>query len=148
MTRPPGEYLVLACLGGSFALCGYEALTGSLQLEGGSFAAVLFIAGLTIGAIAFVLITIGREMGAVLCAIFYGLQILTVALPSGAKWGFNSLPAVYYRIYGDRDFPINVNVVALLLFGLSIALWSSYRQRTVGEPRAPSNKSLERTRDR
>jgi len=147
MTRPPGEYLVLACLGGSLAFCGYQALTGSLQLEGGSFATALFIVGLTIGALAFVLIVLRRKAGALLCAIFYGLQILTVALPSGAKWGFNSLPAFYYRIYGDREFPTNLNVVALLLFGLSIALWATYRQREVGERRAPSNKSLERTRE-
>jgi hypothetical protein len=147
MKRPPGEYLVLTCLGGSLAFCAYQALTGSLQLEGGHFATSLFVAGLTIGALAFIFVIIGRKAGAVLCAIFYGLQILTVALPSGAKWGFTALPAFYCRIYGDKDSPINLNVVALLLFGLSIALWASYRRGEVGEPRAPSNKSLERTRE-
>ena len=148
MRRPPGEYLVLACLCGSLAYCGYLALTGTLRLEGGMLAATLVVAGLVIGALAFILIIKRRTAGAVLCTVFYGLQILSVALPSGAKWGFNTLPTIYYRIYGEKEFPTNLNVVSLLLFGLSVLLWVSYRRREVGDSGAPPNTSLERTRER
>jgi len=147
MTRPPGEYIVLACLGSSLAFCGYQALTGTLQLEGGSLAVTLVVAGLAIGALALLLIIMRRTVGAFWCMVFYGLQIFSVALPSGSKWGFNSLPTIYFRIHGDKDFPTNLNVVAILIFCLSLALWVSYRQRDVGGAAAPPNKSLERTRE-
>jgi hypothetical protein len=123
-------------------------MTGTLQLEGGHLAVALVVAGVSIGALAFVLIVMRRTMGAILCVVFYGIQIFSVALPSGAKWGFNSLPTIYFRIYGDRDFPTNINFAALLIFCLSLALWASYRQREADDAGAPPNTSLERTRER
>ena len=147
MTRPPGEYIVLACLGGSLAFCGYQALTGTLQLEGGNLAVTLVAAWLAVGALALLLIIMRRTLGAIVCMVFYGLQIFSVALPSGSKWGFNSLPTIYWRLHGDKNFPTNLNVVAVVIFCLSVALWVSYRQRDVHEAAAPPNKSLERTRE-
>src|SRR5688500_8485583 len=148
MTRPPGEYLVLACLGSSLAFCGYQVLSGTFQFEGGSLVVTLVAGALAVGALAFVFIVMRRTSGAILCAAFYGLQIFSVALPSGAKWGFNSLPSIYYRIHGDKDFPTNLNVVSLLIFCLSVALWISYRRREVDEAAALPDKSLERTHER
>jgi hypothetical protein len=147
MSRPPGEYLVLTCLGSSLAFCGYQAFTGTLRLEGGSLAATLVLAGLAIGALGFILIILRRKVGAVFSVVFYGLQILSVALPSGARWGFNSLPTLYFRIAGDRNFPINLNVVSLVLFCISVALWVSYQQKELAQAGAPPNNSLERTRE-
>jgi len=146
MTRPPGEYLILTCLGGSLVLCGYEASAGSLHLEG-HLAAALVLVGAAIGALAFVLIIMQRTLGAILCVIFYGLQLFSVTLPSRSQWGLNFQPTIYIRLYGDKSAPTTLNFVAALLFGLSLALLASYRERKAAVA-APPNTSLERTRDR
>jgi hypothetical protein len=122
-------------------------LTGTLQLEGGNLAVTLVAVSLAVGALALLLIIMRRTVGAIVCMVFYGLQIFSVALPSGSKWGFNSLPTMYWRIHGDKNFPTNLNVVALVIFCLSLALWVSYRQRDGHEAAAAPNKLLERTRD-
>ena len=139
MRRSPGEYIVLASLVGSLAYCGYQVLTGELRLEGGIVAGTLVAAGLAIGSLSIVLIALRRSAGALVGALFYGLQLLKVTLPSGAKWYFNSLPAFYYRIAGDKEFPISINIVAILLGGLCILLWQSYRTAGATGPAAPPN---------
>lgn len=77
--------------------------------------------------------------------VFYGIQLIAVALPSGEKIGFNSLPTIYFRVYGSSDSSISVNVVSLILFAFSIALWTAYRQRRAPEVEVSPNASLERT---
>jgi hypothetical protein len=84
--------------------------------------------------------------GAVLSTLFYGIQIINVTLPSGEFVGFNSLPAVYFRIYGERDAPINLNIVALILFMAALVLWMNYGRGRKVELGSPPNTSLERTR--
>jgi hypothetical protein len=147
MRRSPGEYIVLASLVGSLAYCGYQALAGELRLEGGIVAISLIAIGLAIGSIAVVLIALRHPTGALVGAGFYGLQLLKVTLPSGAKWYFNSLPAFYYRIAGDKEFPISLNITAIFLFGLCVLLWQSYRVVGATGRGAPPNTSFERTRE-
>jgi hypothetical protein len=146
MRRPPGEYIVLASLVGSLAYCGYQALTGELRLEGGLVAITLITAGIAIGSIAVVLLALRHPTGALVGAVFYGLQTLKVTLPSGAKWYFNSLPAFYYRVAGDKEFPISLNIIAVVLCGFCILLWQSYRTASARSLAAPPNTSFERTR--
>jgi hypothetical protein len=146
MRRPPGEHLILVSLGGSLGYCFYLALTGTLRLEGGKLAVTLVVAGLTIGASAFLLVIMRRIAGAVLSAAFYGLQLLSVVFPSGMKVEFNSLPAIYFRIYGNKDFPIKLNIVALLFFGLSLFLWEAYRKGEPNESAPPNTSCMDSSR--
>lgn len=130
--RPPGEYLLLACLVGSFVFCGYQAFKGTFRLEGGSLAVALVAACLAIGALAFLFIIMRRKAGAILCAAFYGIQMFRVELASGWGVGFNTMPTIYIRIQGDEHSATIVNLSSVVLFCLSLALWASYRQRSNG----------------
>jgi hypothetical protein len=123
---------------------------GPLKLHLSQFghaALLLGFVGLGLGVLALWLLLLRRFAGAVICMVFYGIQLISVTLPSGERIGFNSLPTVYYRVYGSSDAPISLNVVSLVLFAFSIALWTAYRQRRVPGVAVTPNKSLERTRE-
>jgi hypothetical protein len=79
--------------------------------------------------------------------IFYGMQVLTFPLPVGAPFKFHSLPTIYYRLNGDPSAPVSVNVVAVVLFMVSLALLAHYRERDGRASQVPPNTSLERTRE-
>jgi hypothetical protein len=130
MRRPPIEYLVLVSLVGSLAFYGYLAFYGSWRFKGNELAGIALVTvALGLGAVALWQLILRRSTGAMLSAIFYGVQVLNVTFPSGAHIGFNSLPTLYYRIYGEKEAPVNLNVVSLFLFVSSLLLWAYYRAR-------------------
>jgi hypothetical protein len=97
----------------------------------------LVAACMALSAMAFVQLLRRRMSGVILSLVFYGIQILEVTWPSGEKSGFNFLPAIFFRVAGDRETPIHVNVVALLLFGFSLLLRSAYRRNLTSSSTAP-----------
>jgi hypothetical protein len=148
MRRPPGKYLILASLVGSLAFWGYLILFGTLRIVGSETIGWIQIAiFLGLGALALWLLIRRRLVGALLCAVFYGVQVISVTFRSGYKFEFNSLPTIYLRIYGDAQTPTKLNVVSLILFLLSIGLWVVYRQARDNGGAPTPNKSLERTRE-
>ena len=148
MRRSPGEYVVLASLAGSLAFWGYLVFSGSWRFEGNELVAItLILFALALGVLAFWLLIRKRMEGAVLSTVFYGIQVLNVTLPSGGFVGFNSLPTLYFRLYGEADAPINLNIVSLILFVVALLLWMNYPNGRKVELGSPPNTSLERTRE-
>lgn len=121
--------MLLTSLVGSFVFWAYLWMFGSIQLKGSSAAAIALLLGfLGVGAVAFWFIYRRRLTGAILCSVFYGVQVVSARLVTGENIGFNSLPTIEFRIYGDEASPVNLNLVALILFVLSLLLCSVYRQ--------------------
>jgi hypothetical protein len=141
--RSPGEFVILGSLIGSVLYLGYLAVSGSIRLEGYRPLAITIVATfVALGFLSLWLVARRRPSGAIACMVFYGVQIISVVLPSGAKLGFNSLPTIYFRIWGDSAAPINLNIVALVLFVFSTVLWQMLRGAKL-----PPNTPLERTRE-
>ncbi len=149
MKRGPAEYIILASFGATALFWGWLFFFGSERTyEGGSFAAVLPFVFLGIGAAAGWLLLKRRIAGAWLCAFFYGIQVLTFSLPIGGTLSINSLPTLYFRLNGDPSAPVSINVVAFVLFIVSLALLAELREQAGRSSQVSPNTSLERTRDR
>ena len=130
--RSPGEYVLLASLAGSWVFWAYLWTLGTIEFrESRAGAIALLLCFLGVAAISFWLILRRRLVGAALCSLFYGVQLVSATLPSGENVGFNSLPTINIRIFGDDASPVNLNLVALILFVLSLVLCAAYRQRRV-----------------
>jgi hypothetical protein len=142
--RSPGEFVILGSLIGSLLYLGYLIVSGSIRIEGYRPLVIAIVAiFIALGLLSLWLIARRRSSGAIACMAFYGAQVISVTFPSGIKLGFNSLPTIYFRIWGDSSAPTNLNIVALVFFVLSIALWQMFRGAQM-----PPNTSLERTRER
>ncbi len=142
--RSIGEFIILGSLIGSLLYLGYLIVSGSIRLEGHKPLVIAIVAGfIALGFLSLWLVTRRRVSGAVASVAFYGAQVISVTSPSGAKLGFNSLPTIYFRIWGDSDAPTNVNIVALVLLVFSAVLWQVFRGVQL-----PPDASLERTRER
>ncbi len=135
--RSIGEYLILGSLVGSLLYLVYLVASGSIRLEGSRTLAIAIVSTFgALGLLSLWLVARRRISGAIACIVFYGGQVIS------GQIGFNSLPTVYFRILGDQDSPININIVALIFFVLSIVLWQVYRGAQL-----PPNTSFERTRE-
>jgi len=129
-SRSPGEYVLLASLAGSWVFWAYLWLFGTIKFQGSSVGAVALLLGfLGAAAISFWLILRRRLSGAILCSVFYGVQIVSVTRSSGESVGINSLPTINIWIYGDEASPVNLNLIALILLVLSLVLCSVYRHK-------------------
>lgn len=129
MRRSPAEYIILASLVGSLAFWGYNFAFRTLTVTGKEIAVLLAIAiFLGLGALALWFLIRKRLAGAVLSVIFYGVQVLSITMPNGEKFEFTSLPTINIWIFGEKETPVNLNVVALILYLLSIGLWFKYKQ--------------------
>jgi glucan phosphoethanolaminetransferase (alkaline phosphatase superfamily) len=147
MRRLPAEYLLLTSLVASLAFWGFIICFGAPIFSGDQTVARIQVAVLlSLAAISLWQLWRRRLAGVVLCAVFYGAQLVSVTLRSGRYIGFNSLPTIYYRIYGEAKAPINLNLVSLVLFIFSVLLWVVYRRTIVDDRELPPNTSLERTR--
>jgi len=128
--RSPGEYVLLVSLAGAWVFWAYLWAFGTIEFRGSSAGALVLLLGfLGTAAISFWFILQRRLIGAILCALFYGVQLVSVTLSSGENVGMNSLPTINIWIYGDEASPVNLNVVALILFVFSLVLCTVYRRR-------------------
>jgi hypothetical protein len=133
MRRTPAEHILIASFVSSIAFMGYLAIFGTWKRTGpehlwasqGAVALwlVLVISFVALGVTAFVLLLKRRALGAALTTLFYGVQVVSVTLPSGWKFEFVTLPTIYFRVHGTKDAPTSINVLALVLVLLSAALW-------------------------
>lgn len=129
-TRSPGEYVLLASLAGTWMFWAYHLTFGAITIRGSNSVAIALLLGmLVVAAISFWLIFQQRLIGALLCALFYGAQLVSFTLSSGVVVGMNSLPTINIRIGGDQASPVSLNLVALVLFVFSLALCAAYYQR-------------------
>jgi hypothetical protein len=148
MKRVPVEYAILASFATAAVFLGWLAAFGSWRLYGISYAGgALMIGYLATGVAAFWLTLRRKTAGARLSVIFYGMQVLTFPMPSGAPFKFQSLPTLYYRLNGDPSAPVSVNVLAIVLVIVALVLLAHYRERDGGTAQVPPNASLERTRE-
>jgi len=149
MRRTLGEYLVLVSLAGSLAFWGCQVALGAWRFDGDELVAIAqIVIALGGGAVALWQLICRRPAGSILAAIFYGIQVLNVTLPSGRYIGFNSLPTVNLGVFWEKNLLVNLNVVSLVLFVFSLLLWVAYRERQIEVQTSPPNTSLERTRGR
>jgi hypothetical protein len=146
--RAPAEYTILVSFGAAVVFWGWLALFGSWRSTGSGYAIAVPVAGFfAIGIAACWLVLKRKTAGAWLCVIFYGIQVLTFPLPVGAPFKFNSLPTIYFRLNSDLSSPVSVNILAVVLFVVSLALLAHYRERDGRASQVPPNTSLERTRE-
>jgi hypothetical protein len=142
--RVPAEYTILASFGATVVFWAWLAFFGYWRSYGSGYAVAVPISVFLAIGIAACWLTLKRKTaGAWLCVIFYGMQVVTFPLPVGAPFKFHSLPTIYYRLNGDPSAPVSVNVLAVVLFIVSLALLVHYRERD----EVPPNTSLERTRE-
>jgi hypothetical protein len=141
--RVPAEYVILSSFVAAALFWGWLILFGSWRTYGsGYLAAILAVGFLAIGVSACWLVIKRRVAGAWLCALFYGIQVLSFPLPVGAPFKFTSLPTIHFRLNSDPVAPVSLNVLALILLIVSLALVVHYRERGQIASRVSPNTSL------
>lgn len=75
-----------------------------------------------------------RGAGPIASMVFYAMQILNVLFTSGAKYQFRSLPTIYFTLFKDEGLVVTLNLVATILFLLSVRVWREYEASWVEAP--------------
>lgn len=125
--RSASEWIVYVSLALAPVFWGLLSAFGSFSLSGRAVWALLVVNGFLL----FGIVTLGlywrrRKSGTMAAILFYAIQIVSITFPSGFNISFSSLPTFNINFEVTSGPSISINVVALIVFLLSVRVWREY----------------------